>query len=161
MRLDVPLIPLAITIERRPPGPIRRFGLRRAMAAIAILAVLMGLVANILSGGRRKRELSQKAFQYSCLFDQDRSLVRETAGTAVALDQSALDLTRRASTIGDHAEAARLGRLATDQRDIAARARQGVRHWSARAAYHDRLRRKYAFAARYPWLPILPDSPEP
>jgi hypothetical protein len=29
------------------------------------------------------------------------------------------------------------------------------------ANYHGRLRRKYERAARYPWLPIAPDPPEP
>ena len=30
-----------------------------------------------------------------------------------------------------------------------------------RAAYHASLRRKYEHAARYPWLPVEPDPPEP
>ena len=29
------------------------------------------------------------------------------------------------------------------------------------AAHEDRLRRKYERAARYPWLPVPPDPPEP
>jgi hypothetical protein len=29
------------------------------------------------------------------------------------------------------------------------------------AAYHAELRRKYEHAARYPWLPVEPDTPEP
>lgn len=29
------------------------------------------------------------------------------------------------------------------------------------AAYHDSLRGKYERAARYPWLPVAPDPPEP
>jgi hypothetical protein len=28
-------------------------------------------------------------------------------------------------------------------------------------AYHRRLSERYLFAARYPWLPVLPDPPEP
>jgi hypothetical protein len=30
-----------------------------------------------------------------------------------------------------------------------------------RSEYHRRLRRKYERAARYPWLPVAPDPPEP
>ena len=30
-----------------------------------------------------------------------------------------------------------------------------------RAIYHAALRRKYERAARYPWLPVPPDPPEP
>jgi hypothetical protein len=30
-----------------------------------------------------------------------------------------------------------------------------------KAAYHAALVRKYEYAARYPWLPVLPDPPEP
>ncbi|SRR5579883_2155774 len=29
------------------------------------------------------------------------------------------------------------------------------------AAYHAELRRKYEYAARYPWLPVEPDPPGP
>ena len=31
----------------------------------------------------------------------------------------------------------------------------------ARAAHHAALRSKYERAARYPWLPVEPDPPEP
>jgi hypothetical protein len=27
--------------------------------------------------------------------------------------------------------------------------------------YHQQMLEKYAFAARYPWLPVEPDPPEP
>ncbi len=30
-----------------------------------------------------------------------------------------------------------------------------------RVAYHSDLRRKYDYAARYPWMPVAPDPPEP
>jgi hypothetical protein len=30
-----------------------------------------------------------------------------------------------------------------------------------RAAYHSAMREKYEHAARYPWLPVEPDPPEP
>jgi hypothetical protein len=33
--------------------------------------------------------------------------------------------------------------------------------WWKRATYHAALRRKYERAARYPWLPVEPDPPEP
>lgn len=29
------------------------------------------------------------------------------------------------------------------------------------AEYYNRLARKYEYAARYPWLPVAPDPPEP
>lgn len=32
---------------------------------------------------------------------------------------------------------------------------------AARDAYHLRLKQKYDCAARYPWLPVEPDPPEP
>jgi hypothetical protein len=28
-------------------------------------------------------------------------------------------------------------------------------------AWHEEMARKYRFAARYPWLPVAPDLPEP
>jgi hypothetical protein len=30
-----------------------------------------------------------------------------------------------------------------------------------RIAYHEQMARKYAWAERYPWLPVWPDPPEP
>ena len=42
---------------------------------------------------------------------------------------------------------------------------EGYRHrvemYRDEANHHGRLRRKYARAARYPWLPVEPDPPEP
>jgi hypothetical protein len=39
--------------------------------------------------------------------------------------------------------------------------RAGERRYRALARYHVELRRKYERAARYPWLPVAPDPPEP
>jgi hypothetical protein len=33
--------------------------------------------------------------------------------------------------------------------------------YAARIAYHARMRQKYEWAARFPWLPLDPDPPEP
>jgi hypothetical protein len=33
--------------------------------------------------------------------------------------------------------------------------------WERKIDYHANLRRKYERAARYPWLPVAPDPPEP
>ena len=33
--------------------------------------------------------------------------------------------------------------------------------WRPRADYHGTMRRKYERAARYPWLAVAPDPPEP
>jgi len=48
------------------------------------------------------------------------------------------------------------------------RAELSVRSWHrhadrnrARAAWANAMRRKYRFAAFYPWLPVAPDPPEP
>ncbi len=34
-------------------------------------------------------------------------------------------------------------------------------HAARRAAYHSAMKEKYAWAARFPWLPIMKDPPEP
>jgi hypothetical protein len=44
---------------------------------------------------------------------------------------------------------------------MADEARASAAHSARRAAYHSRLRSKYERAARYPWLPVAPDPPEP
>jgi hypothetical protein len=38
--------------------------------------------------------------------------------------------------------------------------RSAIPDWE-RLAYHNRLKEKYERAARYPWLPVGPDPPEP
>jgi hypothetical protein len=58
-------------------------------------------------------------------------------------------------------------RRAADRDGVARwdRTAAGWAEWSAghraRASYHARLRRKYERAARYPWLPVPADPPEP
>jgi uncharacterized protein YdaU (DUF1376 family) len=39
--------------------------------------------------------------------------------------------------------------------------RAEARSWRSRAAWNDRMKRKYEQAARAPWLPVEPDPPQP
>jgi hypothetical protein len=89
---------------------------------------------------------------------------------AVALFRRHLSLRERgdyhARREGDLASRARvLGQLALDYAD---RRIPGAAQWRAHAAceaeigaWHARLKEKYRHAARYPWLAIEPDPPEP
>jgi hypothetical protein len=45
--------------------------------------------------------------------------------------------------------------------DEIAKARCDRERARLRAIYHDALGRKYLWAARFPWLPVKPDPPEP
>ncbi len=40
-------------------------------------------------------------------------------------------------------------------------ARREAAKWEKLVIYHFRLRRKYEWAASFPWLPVSPDPPEP
>jgi hypothetical protein len=58
----------------------------------------------------------------------------------------------------DPSDAAEYLRRVTKMAEIGRRERESA---EARASYHAGLKRKYEEAARYPWLPVDPDPPEP
>jgi hypothetical protein len=58
----------------------------------------------------------------------------------------------------DRSDAAEYLRVVTKVAETGRSEREGA---EARAAYHARLRQKYEEAARYPWLPVDSDPPEP
>ena len=68
-------------------------------------------------------------------------------GTPVVVSSGAIHYRERALSPDKPADRSAIGRLAERCR------------WEA--AYHDRMRQKWERAARYPWLPVAPDSPPP
>ena len=111
--------------------PRFRFTLLRMMIAVAIAGTLFGFTA---IGIRRS------AF-----------LRRADAHRKAAVEQESL---AEYLAIGRHYERNDAGTglvLSPDSSGLAKTLRK----------YHDRLQAKYARAARYPWLAIAPDPPEP
>jgi hypothetical protein len=69
--------------------------------------------------------------------------------------QDAVEARHQAVFWDDHAaQEPRSAEGSTYARDVAA-------SYRARAAWNDRMKRKYERAARYPWLPVEPDPPMP
>jgi hypothetical protein len=81
-------------------------------------------------------------------------------------------------TLGCWIEVLRIARLASDFRSKALACAQGEKFcraclakgtpafagwgsWQERLAYFTAMKDKYEHAARYPWLPVPPDPPEP
>lgn len=118
--------------------PRVRFTVRRLMVAVAVAAVLMGLVAQ----GLRRASLLRLADYHAREARRYRTIVVSSA--SVAADYRA----GRPGLEGDYEAGAR---LYSDQ----------VRWFGPLADHHEALRGKYERAARRPWLPVEPDLPPP
>jgi hypothetical protein len=89
-----------------------RFTVRSLMFAVAVLAVLLGLILAYPDwADRRRARFERTGYKHAWTY--------EAFG--------------RSPSLGD------------------------VR----RLAYHDLMRKKYHNAVRYPWMPVMPDPPEP
>jgi hypothetical protein len=122
--------------------PRPRFTVRRLMLAVAIVALLAG--AERL--WRRSRAFSYLADEHGLRYDYWREEGLDHATGAAKHRDLAI--------IGDEESRQQHRRLAVQEGEIAA-------DLAKTAAYHERLWRKYEHAARYPWLPVEPDPPEP
>ncbi len=80
------------------------------------------------------------------------------------MDRYLIDSSRKSLAVLE-AEAKTIGsKTPREMADLASRVtlfREAVSHWARRAEYHSRMSDRYTFAARYPWIPLLPDPPEP
>jgi hypothetical protein len=112
-----------------------RMTTRRWMLAVAVVALLMGGVVVAVRATRRSREYRQIAVWHAAMRDL---CLGEAYEYQYAYDHRAA---------GDH-------RAETDWPRYEA-------HERALARHHDGLAAKYDRAARYPWLPVEPDPPEP
>jgi hypothetical protein len=128
---------------------------------IAVLIAGLALGANDLRR-RRDRFLSLRSLHES----SGRAAVARAemhAATAAGNEREARRL-RTAIRSGDTARQLRadlIAEIASNIEAAAESARAAERKLRASARFHDALRAKYDRAARYPWIRVSPDPPEP
>jgi hypothetical protein len=116
--------------------PRVRFTVRRLMIAVAAVGIGLWIGQRIMWGS----PLARAYRIYVDIHSRDRDDAEEAASVAEGLaDEHA---------VRKESEAER-------------RYRDDAGHLRTKAAYHADLIRKYARAARYPWLTVEPDPPEP
>jgi Tfp pilus assembly protein FimT len=112
-----------------------RFTLRRLLIVIALLAVLIAAGLEGARATRRAREYRQIAVAHAAF--RDLSLGEAEAYRYVYIHKAPAD-----------------SRAGTDLLRSEAKERALARHYEALSA-------KYRRAARFPWLPVEPDPPQP
>jgi hypothetical protein len=123
------------------------------MVAVAVIALLIGGIAL----ARRSAHYRREALFHSRAAARSRAEQRSKASTAKAGREQAEMWRRRARDTGSKTaeEAAEETAPGIAVYEAAARAA------GAKADHHDLLAKKYDDAARYPWLPVEPEPPEP
>jgi hypothetical protein len=135
------------------PLPRLRFTVRQLMLAVAVAALLTGGI--VLA--RRSAHYRREAEFHSRAAARLRAEQRSKASTARAGREQAEMWTRRARDAGSKTAAQAVEDTAPGIAPYEAAARAA----GATADNHDLLARKYERAARYPWLPVEPDPPQP
>jgi hypothetical protein len=122
--------------------PRVRFTVRRLMVAVVIAGIVLGI-----------ERLWHRSAEYAGIAGQH-------ARKAIGWDEHVSWL--------DGVAAKHARKAATGTGDSRSRDRENADKWAAVAngyrgmkGYHEAMRDKYAHAARYPWLPVAPDPPEP
>jgi len=133
------------------PVPRVRFTVRRLMIAVAIVALILGAELT----RRRSAQFRLLARSYASAAEFD-GLILEGGTTTFRLEDGQIREVHGSSSI----------RIPTDEGGLVESAIDPTPGYDEdrlrrRAEYHDFLRRKYDRAARYPWLPVAPDPPEP
>ena len=139
--------------------PRVRFTVRQTMIVVAIAAVALGANDLRLRWDRFRALRSTHEWKWrSCL-----RLADLHAATA-ALDEREAERLRAAILAGHYpvrSAAETVGQIASNTEAAAANERSAEKKLRARAEFHDALRLKYERAARYPWLSVRPDPPDP
>jgi hypothetical protein len=151
------------------PVPRVRFTVRRMMAAVVVVALLLwgGLVEiprlRRLAGANRARAARHAYHELSF----QRRLRRQEEGvrfwSALAVDRRKRAESSRSPAVPDGPPDAveTWTELATQAKDQAAWHTVRVAEEAARVPYYTRMKRKWERAARYPWLPVEPDPAPP
>jgi hypothetical protein len=151
----------AASFDATPTMPLPRlqFTVRRIMIVVAIVAVALG--ANDLR--RRKVRYDALRSTHEWRGRSSMSLAELHASTAAANEREVERL--RAAVRSGHdtprPEAEAAAQITSNIEGAAAIERAAERQFRARARFHELLRKKYERAARYPWLVVEPDPPEP
>jgi hypothetical protein len=128
-----------------------RMTTRRWMIVVVIVGLLMGGVRLKQRRNRfrfRAQIHEQRAAFYPKLESRERKICAELPGMIAELEK----LKRYRGPAEAHLTALK---VQLDQ------SRTNLARWTNRIAYDAALAHKYQHAARYPWLPLEPDPPEP
>jgi hypothetical protein len=119
-----------------------------ALVAVAMGATLWGLKMRRLARSYALRASMSKQFETEC-----RGFEADTVKTGQGVDE--LRRLRRdpASVFSDE--------LDETEKQLASKVWEDAAYWRRIAAHYASLKRKYERAARYPWVTIQPDPPEP
>jgi hypothetical protein len=119
-----------------------------ALVALAMGATLWGLKMRRLARFHALRASMSKLFETEC-----RGYEADTVKTGRGVDE--LRRLRRdpASVFSDE--------LDETEKELASKVWEDAAYWRRIAAHYASLKRKYERAARYPWVTIQPDPPEP
>jgi tetratricopeptide (TPR) repeat protein len=155
-----------------------RFTVRRIMAVVAVLALVLGVSVEAIRLKRQRDKFRSLAAQYGQLEARSRRLEQRSIETA-QIGDSGGELAKKLNEIMSQSVSPRRGgqdaremrrRRAefteqlkhTEQlKDVAAKVRAQAAMHHKRAEYHAALRRKYSAAAARPWRSIEPDGPPP
>jgi hypothetical protein len=168
--MNAPIIlPSEVQVMRMPRV---RFTVRRMMVAVAIAGVVTGIAVlkkkrdGFLERARFHAMVEQSGLEIAESFFAVAGAFREFADGAMPADSLPRLVVHPTSRPDDeyvfipqHDPPAETdsGQLEQDGSGIAAIAFRNREN----AAWHGALKRKYERAARYPWLPVAPDPPEP
>jgi type II secretory pathway component PulJ len=127
------------------PMPRVRFTVRRMMIAVAIVACLIGGGLHAWRIYRKFQMFAEKAEFHSFREWQRRRLAAAVEGQAELSRKRALLFPNERQDLLESAEISE----------------KVAKHEGTRADYQAALKTKYERAARFPWLPVEPDPPEP
>jgi hypothetical protein len=142
--------------------PASRFTLRRMMAALAALALLLGgarAFVRLRELSRRYTAIAQRHYEREWVHrDGAASFTRNSERVSGYAEDEERKLHGAA---GDEGPGRRALAWAKIHRADARRYRAIASAATKAARYHAALVAKYRRAARFPWLPVDPDPPEP
>lgn len=152
--------------------PRVRFTVRRMMIAVAVVAIALGIAFGVARLKRRRDAYLIKTASFASLESFEirfRKSDLDYAQWARSMaEKERLFLKRMPTEPGGlvpeemrAASAALFAELADGHTQEAATSLQKAELGARRAHYFGRLKRKYERAAFYPWLPVVPDPPEP
>lgn len=127
-----------------------RITIRRMMIFVALTALIFTGSMATMRGGPLSGTYRQKAADHAAKLPGLNTVAELHANAARACRERA-ESHRNSGRTEDAASS-------TEQATYWDRSVAALRE---RANYHDRMRRKWAYAVRYPWLPVEPDPPAP
>ena len=140
-----------------------RFRIRTMMVVVAAIALVAaaGVESRRLYG--LSRRYRARATEYSRIEKWAREFAKDGAERVVAASGHVHDTEEFLKKGAQRGR--RMQELISEslelEKEYERLCRQGLQKWTARGQHAASLKDKYERAARYPWLPVEPDPPEP